>query len=144
MVENKKENILMEKIVSFAKRKGFVYPSSEIYGGFSAIFDYGPYGVELANNIKNAWWQYMVQFREDIVGLDSAIFMSPRIWEASGHVGGFSDPLTECKKCHTRSRVDHLLESINVFADEKMSIEEINKLLSENIKKNKMPFLWKI
>lgn len=139
MKKENNENVLMEKIVSFAKRKGFVYPSSEIYGGFSAVFDYGPYGVELANNIKNAWWQYMVQFREDIVGLDSAIFMHPKIWEASGHVGGFSDPLTECRKCHTRSRVDHLLESIGVFADEKMSLEEINKLLSENAKKLKCP-----
>jgi len=130
---------LMEKIISFAKRKGFVFPSSEIYGGFSAIYDYGPYGVELANNIKNAWWQYMVQFRENIVGLDSSIFMHPKIWEASGHVSGFSDPLTECKKCHTRSRVDHLLESAGVFADEKMSIEEINKLFFENSQKIKCP-----
>ena len=129
----------MEKIVSFAKRKGFVYPSSEIYGGFSSCYDYGPYGVELENTIKKMWWNYMVQFREDIIGLDSAIFMHPKIWEASGHVSGFSDPLTECKNCHARFRVDHLLEDIGVIADEKMSEEEIDKLFKKNIKKIKCP-----
>ena len=122
----------MEKIVSLCKRRGFVYPSSEIYGGFSAIYDLGPYGVELAKNIKDAWWKKMVQENQEIVGLDSAIFMSPKIWEASGHVTGFADPLSECKSCHSRSRVDHLLEDIDVFADEKMTEEEINKLFNEH------------
>jgi len=130
---------LMEKIVSFAKRRGFVFPSSEIYGGFGAIYDYGSYGVELAKNIKEAWWKAMVQENENIVGLDSSIFMHPKIWEASGHVGGFSDPLAECKKCNSRLRVDHLLEEAGVFADEKMSEEEINKLLTENEDKLKCP-----
>jgi len=129
----------MEKIVGLCKRRGFVFPSSEIYGGFAAIYDLGPYGVELANNIKKAWWKNMVQENENIVGLDSAIFMHPKVWEASGHVSGFADPLAECKKCHTRSRVDHLLEDINVFADEKMSEEEINKLFGENKDKVKCP-----
>lgn len=129
----------LEKIISFSKRRGFVYPSSEIYGGMAAVYDYGPYGVELKNNIQNAWWKNMVQSRENIVGLDSAIFMSPKVWEASGHVNGFSDPLAECKKCHARSRVDHLLEAIDVFADEKMSEEEINKLFKENKDKIKCP-----
>lgn len=129
----------MDKIVSLAKRRGFVYPSSEIYGGFAAVYDYGPYGVELANNVKANWWKAMVQVREDIVGLDSAIFMSPRIWEASGHVSGFSDPLAECKKCHARLRVDHLLEDVGVVADEKMTEEEINKLFTENKSKIKCP-----
>jgi len=129
----------MKKIISFAKRRGFVYPSSEIYGGFAAVYDYGPYGTELANALKREWWKYMVQFREDIVGLDSSIFMHPKIWEASGHVGGFSDPLTECKECHSRLRVDHLLEDVNVFADEKMSEDEINKIFSENKDKIKCP-----
>jgi glycyl-tRNA synthetase len=92
MAKNKENNELMEKIVSLCKRRGFVYPSSEIYGGFSAIYDFGPYGVELENAIKREWWKSMVQLRDDIVGLDSAIFMHPKIWEASGHVGGFSDP----------------------------------------------------
>src|SRR3989339_920340 len=127
----------MDKIIGFCKRRGFVYPSSEIYGGFAAVYDYGPYGVELKNAIRDAWWKNMVKDREDIVGLDAAIFMLPKVWEASGHVGGFADPLSECKKCHTRSRVDHLLEDAGVFADEKMSEEEINKIFNENKKKIK-------
>jgi glycyl-tRNA synthetase len=127
----------MEKIVSLCKRRGFVFPSSEIYGGFAAVYDYGNYGAELSKNIKNEWWKAMVQLREDIVGLDSSIFMSPRIWEASGHVAGFSDPLAECKNCHARLRVDHLLEDIGVVADEKMSEEEINALFQENLTKIK-------
>ncbi|MCK5460256.1 glycine--tRNA ligase, partial [Candidatus Parcubacteria bacterium] len=137
-MKNKNENS-MDKIVSLCKRRGFIFPSSEIYGGFSAVYDYGPYGVELANNIKKEWWKVMVQLREDIVGLDSAIFMNPKVWEASGHTSGFSDPLIECKKCHSRSRVDHLLEDIGVFADEKMSEEEIQEIFSENRKKIKCP-----
>lgn len=124
--------VSIDTIVSLCKRRGFVFPSSEIYGGFAAVYDYGPYGVELLNNIKAAWWKWMVQHREDIVGLDSAIFMHPKIWEASGHVGGFSDPLAECKQCHSRLRVDHLLEDINVAADEKMSEEDINALFNEH------------
>ncbi len=129
----------MEEIISFAKRRGFIFPSSEIYGGFASVYDYGPYGVELANNIKKTWWKEMVQKNDNIVGLDSSIFMHPKVWEASGHVGGFADPLAECKNCHTRLRVDHLLEEIGVFADEKMSEEEINKLFEENKKKIKCP-----
>ena len=100
----------LEKIVALAKRRGFVYPSSEIYGGYASVYDYGPRGVELKNNIKKAWWQNMVHQRTNIVGLDSAIFMHPKTWEASGHVEGFSDPLVECKKCHHRFRSDHLQE----------------------------------
>ena len=138
-MKKENNNNLMEKIVSFAKRKGFVYPSSEIYGGFGSCYDYGPYGVELQNIIKKMWWEYMVQFREDIIGLDSAIFMHPKIWEASGHISGFSDPLTECKNCHTRSRVDHLLEEAGIQADEKMLEEEINDIFTKNIKKLKCP-----
>jgi glycyl-tRNA synthetase len=129
----------MEKIVSLCKRRGFIFPSSEIYGGFSAIYDFGPYGVELENAVKREWWKTMVQTREDIVGLDSAIFMHPKIWEASGHVAGFADPLAECKSCHSRLRVDHLLEAIGVKADEKMSEEEINRLFNENKGKIKCP-----
>jgi glycyl-tRNA synthetase len=125
------EENLMDKLVSLSKRRGFVFPSSEIYGGFAAVYDFGPYGVELARNIREAWWQAMVREHENIVGLDSAIFMHPKVWQASGHVGGFSDPLAECKKCHARVRVDHLLEEVGVFADEKMTEEEINALFSE-------------
>lgn len=99
----------MEKVVSLAKQRGFVYPNSEIYGGMSNSWDYGPLGVELKNNVKKAWWYAMVQTRRNIVGLDSAIISNPHVWEASGHLSaGFSDPLTECKECHTRFRADKL------------------------------------
>ncbi|MCG2695553.1 hypothetical protein L6248_01310 [Candidatus Parcubacteria bacterium] len=135
----KQQEITMEKIVSLCKRRGFIFPSSEIYGGFAAIYDFGPYGVELENNIKKEWWKTMVQEREDIVGLDSSIFMHPKVWEASGHVSGFSDPLAECKNCHSRLRVDHLLEDIGVMADEKMSEEEINNIFNKNKDKIKCP-----
>lgn len=101
---------LMEKIISLMKRRGFVFQSSEIYGGFRSCYDYGPIGVLLKNNIKNLWWKEMVLTRKDIVGLDSAILMSPKIWQASGHLtAGFADPLVECKKCHKRFRADHLI-----------------------------------
>lgn len=133
------KNDLMDKIVSLCKRRGFVFPSSEIYGGYSAIYDLGPYGVELANAVKREWWQYMVQMRQDIVGLDASIFMHPKTWEASGHVDGFADPLTECKNCHVRSRVDHLLEDAGIEADEKMSEESINDLMFSNKDKIKCP-----
>lgn len=138
MASNNLEN-KMEKIVSLCKRRGFVFPSSEIYNGFPAIYDYGSYGVELVNNIKMAWWKSMTQYRQDVVGLDSAIFMNPKIWEASGHVKGFSDPLTECRKCHSRLRLDSLLEEVGVFADEKMSEEEINEIFNQNKEKIKCP-----
>jgi glycyl-tRNA synthetase len=98
----------MEKIVSLCRRRGFIFPSSEIYGGLSSCWDYGPLGVELKNNVKKAWWQAIVQQRDDIVGLDTSIFMHPRVWEASGHIEGFSDPLVECKSCHLRWRTDEL------------------------------------
>ena len=129
----------MQKIISLCKRRGFVFPSSEIYGGFSAVYDYGPYGVELANNIKNTWWRIMVQLRDDIIGLDAAIFMHPKVWQASGHVAGFADPLTECKNCHSRSRVDHLLEAIDIQADEKMTEKQIADLFEKNKKQIKCP-----
>lgn len=129
----------LDKIVALAKRRGFVFPSSEIYDGFTAVYDFGPYGAELANNIKKEWWRAMTQLRDDVVGLDSAIFMSPKIWEASGHVKGFSDPLTECRKCHGRFRLDTLLEEVGVFADEKMSEDEINKIFDEHRGEIKCP-----
>jgi glycyl-tRNA synthetase len=98
----------MEKIVSLCKRRGLIFQSSEIYGGLSACWDYGPLGVELKNNVKSAWWRSMVQERDDMVGLDSSIMMHPETWVASGHVQGFSDPLVECKQCHLRWRADDL------------------------------------
>lgn len=119
---------LMEKIVSLAKRRGFVYPGSEIYGGLAGIYDFGPRGVELLNNLKRAWWQANVYDKENYYGLDSGMFRHPRVWEASGHTTGFSDPLAECKKCNTRIRVDKVLGAIGVTADEKMSEDQINEL----------------
>ena len=98
----------MNVIVSLAKRRGFVFPASEIYGGIGSTWDYGPLGVELKRNVRDAWWKAMVQLRDDVVGLDSAIIQSPRVWEASGHVAGFTDPLVECRNCHRRERADHL------------------------------------
>jgi glycyl-tRNA synthetase len=98
----------MEVVVSLAKRRGFVFPSSEIYGGMGGFWDYGPLGVELKNNVKAAWWRAMVQLRDDVVGLDSAIVMNPRVWEVSGHVGGFSDPMVDCRSCKHRFRADDL------------------------------------
>ncbi len=129
-----KKLITLEEIVSLAKRRGFIYPSSEIYGGFPGVYDFGPYGTELASNIRRAWWKAMVQEEVNIVGLDSAIFTNPKVWEASGHVSGFSDPLVECRVCNTRSRADHLLEAIDIVADEKISLEEINALFDANRK----------
>ncbi|MCL5676147.1 MAG: glycine--tRNA ligase [Patescibacteria group bacterium] len=97
---------LMEKIVSLCKRRGFIYPGSEIYGGITGFWDYGPLGVELKNNLKKAWWKFMVFDRDDVVGLDAAIVMNPEVWVASGHTTAFSDPLVECKVCHARFRAD--------------------------------------
>lgn len=97
---------LMEKMVSLAKRRGFVFPGSEIYGGLSNSWDYGPLGVELKNNIKNLWWKKFVQQRDDMVGLDASLLMNTKVWEASGHLKEFSDPLVECKQCHERFRVN--------------------------------------
>ncbi|MEY9213303.1 glycine--tRNA ligase [Thermobifida halotolerans] len=101
----------MDTLVSLAKRRGLVYPSSEIYGGLRASWDYGPLGVELKNNIKRQWWRSMVQEREDVVGIDSSVILAREVWEASGHVTAFVDPLTECQSCHKRFRADHLTEA---------------------------------
>ena len=101
----------METLVSLCKRRGIVFPSSEIYGGLRASWDYGPLGVEMKNNIKRQWWRSMVQERDDIVGLDSSVILAREVWEASGHVTEFTDPLTECMSCHKRFRADHLIEA---------------------------------
>ncbi len=98
----------MERIVSLCKRRGFVFPSSEIYGGLASCWDYGPMGAELKRNVKNAWWKAMVQERADVVGLDTSIMMHPEVWVASGHVQGFTDPLVECRACHLRWRADEI------------------------------------
>ncbi|MCX6723862.1 MAG: glycine--tRNA ligase [Candidatus Staskawiczbacteria bacterium] len=98
----------IEKIVSLCKRRGFIFPGSEIYGGLANSFDYGPLGVELKNNIKNLWWERFVHQRDDMVGIDAALIMNPKVWEASGHLKEFSDPLVECEKCKRRFRADHI------------------------------------
>lgn len=116
----------MEKIVSLAKRRGFVFPGSEIYGGFANSWDYGPMGIELKKNITDLWWKTFVQRRDDMIGLDSAIITNPKVWEASGHVSNFNDPLVDCKKCQTRHRGDKLLE-------EKIGVEEAAKIKFEQV-----------
>jgi glycyl-tRNA synthetase len=103
-----KNSELMEKIVSLCKRRGFIYPSSEIYGGLSGFWDYGPYGADLSYNIKDLWWKRFVRSREDMYGISSSIIMPEQVWQASGHLKNFTDPLIECKKCHHRFRADHL------------------------------------
>ncbi|MEI7451931.1 MAG: glycine--tRNA ligase [Candidatus Falkowbacteria bacterium] len=120
----------IEKIVSLCKRRGFIFPSSEIYGGLGGIYDYGHYGVLLKNNIRDSWWRAMIQEREDVVGLDSAIFMHPKTWEASGHIASFDDPQVDCRKCKSRFRADHLLEDFGINAD-KQSIEFVNTELDK-------------
>src|SRR5213079_1157071 len=99
---------LMERVVNLCKRRGFVFPSSEIYGGFRSTYDYGPLGVLLKRNVMDAWWRSMVQERDDIVGIDAAILMAPKVWEASGHVATFTDPLVDCRKCKERWREDQI------------------------------------
>src|SRR5689334_17020623 len=98
----------IDTVVSLCKRRGFVYPSGEIYGGTRSAWDYGPLGVELKDNIKRAWWKAVVQGREDVVGLDSSVILPREVWTASGHVDAFVDPLVECNSCHHRFRADHL------------------------------------
>lgn len=114
---------LMEKIVSLAKRRGFIYPGSEIYGGLAGTWDYGPVGSLLKKNLKDLWWREMIQLRDDIVGVDTAIMMNPRAWEASGHVEAFTDPLVECKVCHQRFRADKP-EEIEVHTNSHLTVHD--------------------
>ena len=122
---------LMDKIVSLCKRRGFVYPGSEIYGGLQGFWDYGPLGVELKNNIKKEWWKSMVYQRNDVVGLDAAIIMNPTVWEASGHTQAFTDPLVECKSCHHRFRADQLVGSQCPDCDGQLTEAKTFNLLTE-------------
>ncbi|PCI21275.1 glycine--tRNA ligase [Candidatus Wolfebacteria bacterium] len=127
---NNIDNNLLDKIVSLAKRRGFVYQGSEIYGGLAGTWDYGPLGVALKNNIKHSWWNKFVDSREDMYGLDSAILMNQRVWETSGHVGGFNDPLVEDLKTNKRYRADHLLEDGGVDVTN-MSAEDMDAHIKE-------------
>jgi glycyl-tRNA synthetase len=117
----------IEDIFTYCKKKGFVFQTSDIYGGMAGFFDYGPLGVELKNSIKQSWWQRFVKNREDVVGIDGSIISNPKVWEASGHVAGFSDLLVECTGCHARLRADHLVEDHCKIAADGMSAELINK-----------------
>ena len=130
-------NLKLEDLISFCKRRSFVFQSSEIYGGFAAVYDYGHYGTLLKNKIKELWWNEMVLNREDIFGLDSAIYMHPKTWEASGHVTGFDDPQMDCRNCKNRIRADHFLEQFGIDAD-KWSIEQINEALEKYRKEDKL------
>jgi len=120
----------MDDLISLSKRRGFVFPGSEIYGGLPGTYDYGHYGTLLKDNIRAAWLKHMIQLRDDVYGLDSAIFMHPQTWVASGHVGNFDDPQVDCRNCKNRMRADHLLESFGIQAD-KASIEFINEELDK-------------
>src|SRR3989338_7249587 len=102
------KNTLLDSIVALAKRRGFIYQGSEIYGGLAGTFDYGPLGLALKNNIKNLWWNMFVETLENMYGVDAAILMHSEVWKASGHTAGFSDPLVECKKCRSRFRADQI------------------------------------
>lgn len=125
--------VTMDKIVALCKRRGFIYPSSEIYGGITGFWDYGPRGVELKNNIKRQWWKTIVYQRNDVVGIDAAVVMNPKVWQASGHIKGFVDPLVECKNCHNRFRADKIEDKVCPSCGQKDRFTEPKKfnLLTE-------------
>ncbi len=131
MAQNKQD--LMEKVVSLCKRRGFVFHGSEIYGGLANTWDLGPLGVELKNNVLRAWWKFFVHGRRDIVGIDAAILMNPKVWKASGHVDSFNDAQIDCKECKKRFRADHLIEdALKDVKVEGLSTDDLKKLIDEN------------
>lgn len=129
----------LKDIVALAKRRGFVFPGSDIYGGLSNTFDYGPYGVELMKNLKDAWWKSFVRDREDVVGLDSSILLHPRVWEASGHVGAFNDPMMDCKNCKARLRADTYFEEKLGVNAAVLKLADLVKLYEEKVQELKCP-----
>jgi len=132
----------MTKIISLAKRRGFIFPGSEIYGGLANTYDYGPLGVELLRNIKNLWWKHFVNKRSDIYGLDSGIIMSPKVWQASGHTDSFTDVLIDCKKCKSRIRADHLIENHFEKKGKEIKVEGFSvEKIKDIIDKEKIPCL---
>ncbi len=133
-----KNNDSLEKIISLCKRRGFVYQNSEIYGGIQGFYDYGPLGVEMKNNIKKLWWEEMTKNHENVVGIDGAIITHPKVWEASGHVQNFTDPLVDCKKCKKRFRADHLLEKI-IIEESGAADEDVIASLTKALKGKKCP-----
>ena len=135
----------METLVSLCKRRGIIFPGSDLYGGLQGTFDYGPIGVELKNNVKKAWWRAMVYERDDIEGLDAAILMHPRTWEASGHVEGFTDPLCDCRDCKRRFRADHIEEKeFQVFRVHKQTApdqwEDTGREITRRVKRPPRPW----
>lgn len=125
------QNVTLEEITSLCKRRGFIYQGSEIYGGLAGTWDYGPLGVQLKRNIQNVWWQTFVESRDDVYGIDAAILMNQKVWQASGHVGGFNDPLVEDLKTKKRYRADHLLEDAGVEGVAALSIEQMDAVIRE-------------
>src|SRR3989344_2884197 len=125
--------VTMEKIVSLCKRRGFIFQGSEIYGGLAGTWDYGPYGVALKNNIKDLWWRMFVDGRDDMYGVDAAILMHPKVWEASGHVGGFSDPLVACKECKRRFRADQVGDRCSECEGAFGEVRQFNMMFKTNI-----------
>ncbi|GBD20742.1 Glycine--tRNA ligase [bacterium HR28] len=132
MEAGRTSTVRLETIVSLAKRRGFVYPGSEIYGGLANTWDFGPLGAELKRNIKNAWWEFFIQRREDMLGLDGGILLHPRVWEASGHVEEFNDPLVDCRRCKSRFRADTLIEEKLERSTEGLSIEDMTRIIQES------------
>lgn len=155
MNEKLPENV-MEKIVALCKRRGFVFPGSEIYGGFANSYTYGPYGVTLKQNIKNLWWKIFVTDREDVVGIDGPIVLHPKLWEASGHIGGFNDAMVDCKLCKKRFRADHLIEdatgedlegnlpAMKALLDEKVACPACKKKSWSEVRNFNMMFTTKL
>lgn len=132
MVHMSTETTKMEKIVSLCKRRGFVFPGSEIYGGLANSWDFGPLGTELKNNLRDAWWKRFVHARTDMVGLDAAIMMNPKVWEVSGHVENFNDAMIDCKECKSRYRADHLITDAVDLKVEGLRPEDLTKIIREN------------
>lgn len=132
MTDQVKSDNLMDKIVALTKRRGFIFPGSELYGGLANTYDYGPLGVELLRNIRNTWWKFFVQERSDIVGLDASLISHHKIWEASGHVAGFADAMVDCKNCKLRIRADHLIEEAISKNVEGLSTDELNTIIQDN------------
>src|SRR5256885_8499396 len=131
--------VSMDAIVALAKRRGFIYASSEIYGGLNGFFDYGPLGVELKRNIRDCWWRDMVQRRDDVVGIETSIIMHPKVWEASGHVAGFTDPLVDCKVSKQRFRADQLFYSKVVVVESDKIPEELRENVESLAREGVLP-----
>jgi glycyl-tRNA synthetase len=129
VAETLRNGVAMDTLVSLSKRRGFVYPGSEMYGGLANTWDFGPLGVELRNNIKQLWWRTFVHQRPDIVGMDGSILLNPRVWEVSGHVGEFNDPLVDCRNCRSRYRADHLIEEVAGRDAEGLALAEMDAII---------------